>query len=158
MAERLAELLVVERRGVLDQDDGVGRGGLRLVERDARGAAEVAPAPRVRHLADDVGGAGLEVGDARRRLDHRHPADLVHLGLAGHVELVPAADEQVRVRHALDEAEGPGPDRLEADLLDVLLGHDHREGEVGQERRRRLLEEEPHPVVVDAPRPAPGRG
>ena len=83
------------------------------------------------------------------RLDHRHPPDLVHLGLTGHVELLPAADEQVGVRHPLHEAERPRPDRLEADLLDVLLGHDRREGEVGQERRRRLLEEEPHPVVVD---------
>jgi hypothetical protein len=76
-------------------------------------------------------------------------------GLPGHVELLPAADEQVGVRHALHERNGPfRPAR--GDLLDVLLGNDRREGEVGEERRRRLLEGA-NAVVVDTSA-ARGRG
>jgi hypothetical protein len=154
---------------------GIIRGDLRHVRIDRprrarRHAAEdshVGVALERRHIGvgeilGDVDLARLEHGGACRRLRYETPHDLVDVGGAamlgrGRRPVVGGIPDQgdVALGHPFLDHEGPGADRLEAEVLARLLrggrrdGAERRERRHAQEGRVGLLEPDAHALGID---------
>jgi hypothetical protein len=158
--ERAADPEVVER-GLVDlQPLRPGHEPRVLRRLQARlallGHLQVDPSHHLLILGAEVGPAGQERGEARRRVLVDEHLDTVGVGQAGH-EVVRVSDEDhLDVRLPPLEHPGPGAhhrvDLLEvAELLDALLGDDpgRGRGQHVEEPAVRLLQDEPDRVLVE---------
>ena len=107
------------------------------------------------HALDQIETTRPQIGQAHRAVDDRQVGDLVDED----VVLVPVVgellDDDAVLLDALDELEGPGADRMQPELVARRFGrlgrHHHAGavGELGEQRRERLLQDEPDRQGID---------